>query len=284
VRLLSSGSFADVYLAEHIHLGYPVAVKFLHADLGKFENQFSDEARLVARLQHPNIIRLMDFGIGTSPYIVMEYAAGGTLRGMYPRGAVASLPLIARYVEQIASALQYVHDLRFIHRDIKLDNILLRADDNVALSDFGIVAVMRTMQTHASQDFQGTLAYSAPEQLGNRPSPASDQYSLGVVVYELLSGQLPFPGPNMQALVYQHLYEQPRPLRELVYDISPDVEAIVMRTLATDPRDRFASISDLAASLSQAVEATRMFERLAWQYSETGRTATSFGNRYSFCT
>lgn len=279
MRLLGSGGFADVYLAEHIHLGYPVAIKFLHPNLNKLDNQFSDEARLVAKLQHPHIIRLMDFGIESSPYLVMEYAAGGTLRGKHPRGAVAPLSLIARYVEQIASALQYVHDLRIIHRDIKPDNILLRADSTAALSDFGIVAIMHTMQTHASQDFQGTFAYAAPEQLADRASPASDQYSLGVVVYELLSGHLPFMGPNMQAWVYQHVYVQPRPLRELVQDISPDVEAIVMRTLAKDPRYRFANVSDFAASLSQAVEATRISEQQVWQFSEIGRAATSFDNR-----
>src|SRR5438874_9264482 len=108
VSPLGKGGFAEVYLAEHIHLRYLVAIKFLHADLGKLESQFSDEARLVAQLQHPHIIRLMDFGIGTSPYLIMEYAAGGTLRGMYPRGVRVAPALVARYVEQIASALQYV--------------------------------------------------------------------------------------------------------------------------------------------------------------------------------
>ena len=276
---LGRGGFAEVYLAEHIHLRYLVAIKFLHADLGKLESQFSDEARLVAQLQHPHIIRLMDFGIGTSPYLIMEYAAGGTLRGMYPRGVRVAPALVARYVEQIASALQYVHDLRFIHRDIKPDNILLRADGNVALSDFGIAAVMRTMHTHASRGFEGTLSCSAPEQISDKPSPASDQYSLGVVVYELLSGQLPFQGPEGLALMYQHLSVQPRPLRELVQDIPPDGEAIVMRALAKDPKDRFARISDFAASLSQTIEVTRTSERRVWPYPDIATTATSFGNR-----
>ena len=245
IRLLGEGGFAEVYLGEHIHLGTQAAIKLLHTQLISDDvDKFRTEARTIARLLHPNIVRVLEFGIeDKTPYLVMDYAPKGTLRQLHPKGQILPLPTVISYVKQIAEALQCAHDEKLVHRDVKPENMLVGRRGEILLSDFGIALVAQSSRYQSTQDMTGTIAYMSPEQIQGKPRPASDQYSLGVVVYELLSGQLPFQGPGEVALVHQHLYVQPRSLRELVKDISPDVEAVTMRTLAKDPRDRFGDVA-----------------------------------------
>ncbi|HZR44344.1 MAG TPA: serine/threonine-protein kinase, partial [Ktedonobacteraceae bacterium] len=196
LNLLGQGSFAEVYLGEHIYLPTKAAIKLLYARVTKDEVAiFQQEARTLAQLVHPNIVRVLDFGVQTStntPYLVMDYAPGGTLRQHYPKGTRLPLSVVVEYVKQVAAALQYGHDKKFIHRDIKPENILLGDNGELLLSDFGIALFTQNSRYQSSQDMLDTIAYMAPEQIRGRPEQASDQYALAVMVYEWLCGKLPF--------------------------------------------------------------------------------------------
>jgi serine/threonine protein kinase len=254
-RLLGAGGFAEVYLAEHIHLDTLAAIKVLHSQLTSEDvEQFRAEARTLARLVHPQIVRLLDFGIeGNTPYLVMDYAPSGTFRQRHPRGAALPLSTIVPYVSQVAEALQYAHDEKLIHRDIKPENMLLGRRNEVLLSDFGIATISRTTRSQSVQDITGTVSYMAPEQLQGRPGRASDQYSLGIVVYEWLSGDVPFHGAFIE-VASQHMLVPPPPLREKVPMLLPEVEQVVMRALEKESQKRFGSVREFAQALASAVE------------------------------
>src|SRR5581483_1861990 len=169
LNLLGQGSFAEVYLGEHIYLPTKAAIKLLYARVTKDEVAiFQQEARTLAQLVHPNIVRVLDFGVQTStntPYLVMDYAPGGTLRQHYPKGTRLPLSVVVEYVKQVAAALQYGHDKKFIHRDIKPENILLGDNGELLLSDFGIALFTQNSRYQSSQDMLDTIAYMAPEQI-----------------------------------------------------------------------------------------------------------------------
>ncbi len=255
VRLLGQGGFAEVYLGEHVYLDKPAAIKVLHTPAAQdgFE-QFRLEAKRIAHLEHPHIVRVFDFGVEDDvPFLVMSYAPGGTLRQRHPRGTRLPLPLIVQYVKQVADALQYAHDRKLIHRDIKPENMLLDENDEIRLSDFGIATIVHRTITERTQEeaMAGTIPYMAPEQIGGKPRPASDQYALGIVVYEWLCGERPFQGSFIE-IVGQHVLTPPPPLAEKIPTISPEVEQVVMTALAKDPHQRFGSVQAFALALEQA--------------------------------
>jgi eukaryotic-like serine/threonine-protein kinase len=259
VRLLGRGSFAEVYLAEHTYLKSEAAVKVLRTQLAEGDvESFLKEAQTIARLVHPNIIRIFDFDVheGT-PFLVMDYASHGTLRQRHPKGIAIPLRTIVHYVRQMGDALQYAHNLKFIHRDVKPENMLLGRRDEVLLSDFGIVQVVISTlsENEGTQKIEGTIAYMAPEQLRGKARYATDQYALGVVVYEWLSGNRPFQG-SLSEMASQHMFVPPPPLREKVPTIPPAVEEVVMMALAKDPKDRFANVQAFANAFEQAASIT----------------------------
>lgn len=253
LHLLGHGGFADVYLGEHIYLKKQVAIKLLQLSLdGGYQEEFLNEARTVASLKHPNIVRVLDFGAQNDiPYLVMSYAPNGTLRQCYPHGTILPLGLIITFTQQIAEGLQYAHHLRVIHRDIKPENMLLANNNKVLLSDFGIASVIQNTHIQNIGAIVGTVAYMAPEQLQGKPNPASDQYSLGIVVYEWLCGRRPFSGGFTEMCTQQMLTDPPS-LREKVASISPAVEEVVRRALAKDSSQRFPSVRAFAQALEQA--------------------------------
>jgi serine/threonine protein kinase len=256
IRLLGRGGFAEVYLGEHVRLDTPAAVKVLYTRLAAVDDveSFQKEARTIAHLRHPNIVRVFDFDVvNDTPFLVMDYASKGTLRQRYPKGTVLPTMLIIRYVKQVADALQYAHDQRLIHRDIKPENMLVGERDELLLSDFGIAIVAQSSRYQGTQDMAGTIAYMAPEQIQAHPRPASDQYALGVVVYEWLSGNRPFHGSYSEIAV-KHTIVPPPSMRERIPTVSPFIEQVVMTALAKDPRDRFASVQAFATALEQAAQ------------------------------
>jgi len=255
LRLIGKAGFADVYLGEHIYLNTPVALKILHTQLTNDDMEgFLNEARTIARLMHPHIVRVTDFGVDNeTPFLVMDYAPNGTLRQRHPKGSILPVTTILPYVKQIADALQHAHDEKLIHRDIKPENMLLGRRNDVLLSDFGIALVAQSSCYQSTQDVVGTVAYMSPEQIQGKPRPASDQYSLAIVLYEWLSGTRPFHG-SFTELCTQHMFATPPPLREKVPTIPRDVEQVVTTALAKDPKQRFMSVQAFANALEQAAQ------------------------------
>ena len=250
-RLLGAGGFGEVYLAEHIYRTAQVAIKILPPLAQDDLHSFLTEARTF-RLKHPNIVQVLDFGVeGRIPFIVMEYAPNDTLRKLHPKGTRVPLPTIVSYVKQVASALQYAHDERLVHRDVKPENMLIGGQNRVLLSDFGIATIAHGTASQSVETMAGTIPYMAPEQIQGHPRPASDQYSLSVVVYEWLCGDRPFHGTLTEVAV-QHATAPPPPLQEKVPTISPEVEQVVMTALAKDPKKRFGSMLAFATALEQA--------------------------------
>jgi len=258
LRLLGRGGFACVYLGEHIYLKTQAAVKVLHEKMEtKDVESFLKEAQVIAALKHPHILRVLDFGMENSTlFLVMEYAPGGTLRQKHPRGSRVPLPTVILYAKQIAMALQYAHDQNIVHRDVKPENILIEAEDKLVLSDFGIAIPAHKTQSLSIQLAAGTVLYMAPEQARGKARPASDQYALGVLTYEWLSGACPFSDLTAVGIVMQHLLDPPPPLREKVPNIPAEVEQVVLRALAKEPQQRFATIQEFANALEQAYQAT----------------------------
>lgn len=258
-RLLGKGGFAEIYLGEHVYLQTKVAIKVLRvAPVATSEEleQFLIEARTIAQLQHPHIIKILDFNVQNEiPYLVMEYAPNGSLTARCPEKTVMELKSVNRCVRQVASALQLAHDHNIVHCDVKPDNILLDKNDRLLLSDFGIAVVLHS--NLKTQEAIGTMQYMAPEQFFGKPVPASDQYGLAIVAYRLLCGRLPFTGKNPHELFHAHTRVPPPPPRDFNPKIPPDVEQVLLIALAKDAKYRFASVSAFAKAFEQAMQPKR---------------------------
>lgn len=254
IRLLGKGGFAEVYLGEHVYLRSQAAIKVLLTRVGDEEAEyFIKEARLLMDLRHPHIVRVLEFGVEMDvPYLVMDYAPNGNLRQRIPKEKRLSPTTVASYAKQVASALQYAHDQRLIHRDVKPENLLLGPNNEVWLSDFGIALIAQTSLRN-SEGIVGTATYMAPEQTQGKATFTSDQYALGIIVYEWLSGISPFQG-SFSELCAQHVLTPPPPLRERVPTISPNIENVVMTALAKEPHKRFASVMAFANALEHACQ------------------------------
>jgi eukaryotic-like serine/threonine-protein kinase len=254
-RLLGRSRFAEVYYGMHVNWNIPVAIKVLNwRYIREGSSKFLDQACTLAQLEHPHIVRILDMGIeNMTPFMVMNYAPNGTLREYYPRYTRIPLETVVKYVKQAASALQYVHDQRLIHRDIKPHNMLLGPEKQIWLSDFGIAMLSHSvdMERESSPDFEGTVVYAAPEQLQGLPQRKSDQYSLGVVTYEWLAGEWPFYG-SFAEISSKHLFEPPPSLRRRGLDMPSEVERVVFKALSKDPERRFHSVQEFAEELEWA--------------------------------
>ncbi len=257
VRKIGQGGFAEVYLGQHIYLDTFAAIKVLHARLESDDVEyFLTEARTVARLLHPNIVRVLEFNVeDTTPFLVVDYAPNGTLRKRHARGIPLPPTTIVSYTRQVASALEYAHEQKVIHRDVKPENMLVGRRNEILLSDFGIAVVSHSSRYSSGaqgiQDMAGTVAYMAPEQIQSQACPNSDQYSLGVVVYEWLCGTRPFQG-SFAEIAVKHTLTPPPSLLEKVPELPPAVEEVVLKALAKDPQQRFENVQVFALALEKA--------------------------------
>ena len=267
LRPLGQGGTAIVFLAQDIHLQRDVAIKVFQPgenDTQDFLRRFAREARVLAQLDHPNILPVYEYGEeGTLAFLVMPHMAGGSLRDwLRGRGAIPA-PETVRLLSQMLSALQYAHERNLIHRDIKPGNMLFKADGTLMLSDFGLVKVLAGEGGTASlfndaasittHELTGTPDYMAPEQIQGRVVPASDIYAIGVVLYEMLTGSHLFESENYIGVLVKHMYEQPRPLRDINPQVSPALEAVVMQALYKEPTRRYQHPADMQQALLQAL-------------------------------
>jgi len=255
VRLLDRGEGSEVYLAIREQDQQQVALKILPGRrMGEELTKFYVHAKKLARLRHPHIVHILDFGVEDDfAFLIMDYAPNGTLREKHPRGSVLAPETVNQYVQQIAAAIGYLHEQTLIHRDLKPHNLLVGPRGEVLLGDFGIAVVSHSLDPLYPEqyDFEGTVLYAAPEQLIGRPRRSSDQYSLGVIAYEWLCGECPFTG-DFEALVEQHLHKPAPPLRSKNPALSPLIEQVVMKALTKDVEKRFPSIAEFAQALDWA--------------------------------
>jgi tRNA A-37 threonylcarbamoyl transferase component Bud32 len=257
VRVLGSGGMAKVYLAHDEVLGRDVALKMLrgaYAEDEEFVERFKREAQAAARLSHPHIVAVYDRGRAEdgSYYIAMEYVPGGTLKDRIVRDGALAPGVAAGVAEQIADALTAAHEEGVIHRDIKPQNALVTRSGDIKVTDFGIARAAASPSVTATSVVLGTAAYMSPEQaMGKVAGPQSDLYSLGVVLYEMLTGALPFEAENPVAVSMQHVNEPAPSPREVNPEVPEALDAITLRLLAKEPKDRYPSAAALADDLAR---------------------------------
>jgi eukaryotic-like serine/threonine-protein kinase len=254
-RKLGAGGMADVYLAEDQELGRRVAIKILngrHANDAQFIERFRREAKNAAALNHPNIVSIYDRGEAEDTYyIAMEFLDGRTLKELIVGHGAAPVRVAIEYARQILSALRFAHRHGIVHRDIKPHNVLVDAEGRVKVTDFGI-ARAGTSQMTETGSIVGTAQYLSPEQArGGEVDQRSDLYSLGVVLYELLTGKTPFEGDTPVEVAMKHLSNAPKPPSELRKDIPPELDMVVLRALAKDPNDRYQSADEMEGDLDR---------------------------------
>jgi eukaryotic-like serine/threonine-protein kinase len=260
-RLLGRGGMASVHLARDTELDRPVALKLLAESLGGDESlrrRFVREARLAARLSHPNVVSVFDAGEdGGRPYIVMEYVDGENLAELLTRGGPIPPDEARGLALQAAQGLAHAHAAGLVHRDVKPQNLILRRDGTLKIADFGIARAAEATALTQAGTVLGTAAYLSPEQaLGEEVSPATDVYSLGVVLYELLAGRTPFQVETLDDLARRPAMEV-APVRELVPDVPRDLEDVVMHCLARNPEYRPRDGAQLARELAPGDAATK---------------------------
>jgi serine/threonine protein kinase len=264
VRQVGYGGMSTVFLAEDIHLGRDVAVKVFWPRPGEtkdFLRRFSREARVLAQIDHPNILPVYDYGEQDGhAYLVMPYMPGGSLKDVLKAHPVLPPAEAIRLTTEMLNALQYAYVRGLIHRDIKPGNMLFKADGTLVLCDFGLVKVLSNegegrspldTASESDQAITGTPEYMAPEQIHGQPTPGSDLYSVGIVLYEILTGTRPFLSNNVMSILMKHLNEPPRPPREINPNISPRLELVLMRALEKDPARRYQQPADFAQALKQ---------------------------------
>jgi serine/threonine protein kinase len=273
-ELLGQGGMATVYKGYREDIDRTVAVKVLPPHPGldqQFIDRFKLEARTIARLQHPHILPLYDYGVEDDIiYLVMAYVSGGSLATLMDKGKIP-LSEVERILREIAGALDYAHRQGVIHRDIKPDNVLLDNDGNVLLADFGIAKIVAgdggdktNPALTQTGGLVGTPSYMAPEQgsgLANI-TPRADLYSLGVVVYEMLTGEPPYTADTPMQVVIKHITEPVPNPRNVNQDLTPEMENVIQRALAKRPEDRYATVTEFAEDFARATKGEELLTQI----------------------
>ena len=256
---LGSGGMSTVYLARDATLDRQVAIKVMHREMSEQPDQlerFRQEARAVAKLSHPNVVAVIDAGEdGGHPYIVFEYVEGETLKQRINRvGALETQEALA-YAIEVARGLTVAHARNLVHRDIKPQNVLIDAEGRAKLTDFGISRQLEQDGMTATGRVLGTTDYVAPEQaMGHQVDPRSDIYSLGVVLYEMLVGQVPFHADSQVGVAMKHVNEELPDVQQRRPDISAAAALVVERATAKEPADRYQEVGEMIDDLSTALE------------------------------
>jgi serine/threonine-protein kinase len=262
---IGAGGMAKVFMARDLNLQRSVALKILHEDLiedPEFRARFLQEARSAANLAHPNIVTIFDFGHDSgSYYFVMEYVHGTDLKSLMRRKVELPLDHALDLMVQICAGVGYAHRAGLVHCDLKPQNILVSADGVAKITDFGIAQALATIEPdETSETVWGSPRYFAPEQAaGQPPTPASDVYSLGIILYELTTGKLPFDAEQAEALAEMHqtaLPETPRTVNPL---ISPPLERIILKVLSKEPATRYRTADQLGRVLESIVYTPRPY-------------------------
>ena len=257
VRKLGTGGMADVYLAEDQELGRRVAIKILndrHAADDSFVERFRREAKNAAGLSHPNIVSVYDRGTAEGTYyIAMEYLDGRSLKELIVSRGPAPVKTAVEYARQVLAAVGFAHRHGIVHRDIKPHNVLVGPEGRLKVTDFGIARSGASQMTEVGSII-GTAQYLSPEQARGAPvDQTSDVYSVGVVLYELLTGQVPFTGETPLEIAMKHLSEVPKPPSELRPEVPHDLDLVVLRALAKDPSERYQTAEEMDADLERVL-------------------------------
>jgi serine/threonine-protein kinase len=255
IEQIGSGGMALVYKAQDLSLGRLVAIKILRDNLEtekNFQERFQNEARAAANLAHPNIVTIHDFGYaGTRSFIVMEFIEGQTLKALIKAHAPFTLDEALDLTVQMCAGVGYAHRAGLVHCDIKPQNVLVTSEGRVKVTDFGIARALASINPGEITDtVWGSPQYFAPEQaMGQAPTPASDVYSIGVIMFEMLAGRLPFVGQTPQQLAFMHMRDEPPRLLQFNPNVPETIERIVHKVLAKEPSGRYRTADQLGRIL-----------------------------------
>ena len=259
IEQIGMGGMAIVYRAVDLRTGHNVAVKVLRPEYNEdreFISRFQREAEAASKMTHHNIVNLLDVGMdGENRYLVMEYVQGKTLKAVIQERGKLSAPLACQIAIRILSALEHAHRNGIVHRDIKPQNILVHEDGHIKVADFGIARIADSATLTHGDNVMGSVHYFSPEQArGEGATAASDIYSTGIVLYEMLTGRVPFDGDNPVAVAMQHLHAAPAPIQSISPDVPPSVVRVCMRAMEKNPAARYQTAREMAADLRVALE------------------------------
>src|SRR5699024_8051019 len=274
IRTIGGGGMANVYLAKDLILNREVAIKVLrmeYANDPEFIERFDREAKAATSVSHPHIVNIYDVGEETEDhilYIVMEYVDGMTLKEYIQQNSPIDVKETIKIMEQLTSAISHAHASGLIHRDVKPQNILIDNTGNIKITDFGIAMALSATSLTQTNSILGSVQYISPEQArGGKATKKSDIYSLGIVMFELLTGQLPFSGQSPVAIALKHLQEDTPSIRDLDQDIPQSIENIVLKSTTKDPTYRYQTADEMQEALEHAlddnhVDATKLMPRV----------------------